>query len=170
MGRKPVRPLGDSRSLWTTRRKRRSLVIVAIAVAASVVTVAWVVDRSERGVTLTVDTDHEDYAQGDPVTINAQITNHGFRTVNLVYPSSLIVQLSVYDSGGLRVFVEPTAACDVITPIVLEPGGTWEREYVWHQVNCTDDQVELPDSFTVSAFSWSYEHQFSAEVTISISD
>lgn len=151
-------------------KKRRALIIAAIVVAASTVSVVWIVDRSERGVVLTVDTDREQYAPGDPVLISAQLKNYGFRTANLLYSSSLIVQFSVYDSDGLLAFVGPLNSASVMTTVVLEPGGTWNSEYVWHQVDSTGEQVELPDSFTVIAVSHCFESSFSANTAISISN
>ncbi|MCJ2533062.1 MAG: hypothetical protein LN411_03975 [Candidatus Thermoplasmatota archaeon] len=151
-------------------KKGRALIVAAVLVAASTVTVAWVLDRSERGVVLTVDTDKEEYAPGDSVTMYAQLKNYGSRTVTLVYPSSVVVQFSIYDSAGSCVFVGPTAGLAVITDVVLEPGGTYNCEWGCDQINLTSDQVELPDSFTVRAVSYCYEHSFSANTAISISD
>ena len=151
-------------------KKRLALIIAVIVVAATTVTIVWVVDRSERGVVLTVDTDKEEYAPGEPVRIYIQLKNYGFRTVNLVYGTSLIMHFNIYDSNDLRVFVGPSIALMVITHVALEPGGTRSLGYVWNQVNETGEQVELPDSFTVRALSWSYEHHFYANTTFSISD
>lgn len=158
-------------SIWLGQidgKKRRALFIAAIVIAASVIAVVWIVDRSERGVVLSIDTDKEEYAPGEMVQIYAQLKNYGFETVNLLYSSGLIVQFSIYNSSGSEVIVWPTTAATVITPVVLEPGGVWELEYPWHQVNGTDGQVELPDSFTVHALSQSYEHHFDASTSFSI--
>ena len=149
-------------------KKRLALIIAAIVVAASTVTVVWVVDRSERGVVLTVDTDKEEYAPGELVQIYIQLKNYGFETVNLVYPDSLIMRFSIYDSEGSEVFEGPCWALTVMTPVTLEPGGVESSEYVWHQVSNTDEQVGLPDSFTVRAFSYSIERHFDADTTFSI--
>ncbi len=149
-------------------KKKLALIIAAIVVAASTVTIVWVVDRSERGVVLTVDTDKEKYAPGEPVRIYIQLKNYGFETVNLVYPDSGVMLFSIYDSEGSEIFEGPRLVLTVITPVTLEPGGAESLEYVWHQVGNTDEQVELPDSFTVRAFSHSTERHFEADTTFSI--
>jgi len=151
-------------------KKKLILVIASIVVAGLTITAVLVLARSERGVVLTVDTDKEDYAPGEPVRIHIQLKNYGFSTVNLVYGSSLIMHFSIYDSDGAQVFVPPMVGLMVITHVALEPGGTRSSEYVWDQVNETGEQVELPASFTVRALSWSYEHHFYANTTFSISD
>jgi hypothetical protein len=147
-------------------KKRLALIVAAIVVAASTVTVVWVVDRSERGVVLTVDTDKREYAPGEPIRMAIQLKNYGFRTVNLVYGTSIIMISSIADSDGMMVFHTPTVALMVITHVALEPGGTRGWEYIWDQTNTTGEQVELPDSFTVRAASGAYH----ASTTFSISD
>lgn len=139
-------------------------------VAASTATTVWAVDRSERGVVLTVDTDKKEYAPGEPITISIQLRNYGFRTVNLVYGTSLIMLFLIYDSDGVQVFHPPLIALMVVTHVALEPGETRNSGYVWNQLNDTGEQVELPDSFTVRALSGSYERNFTANTTFSISD
>jgi len=151
-------------------KKELVLIIAAIVVAASTITAVVVVVRSGRGVDLTVHTDSVVYDPGEPVRIHLQLKNYGFRTVNLVYATSIIMWFAIYDSDGVLVFYAPKYALTVITEVELQPGGARSLEYSWDQVNETGEQVESPDSFTVRAFSSSYEHQFRATATFSISD
>ena len=151
-------------------KKGLALIIAAIVVTASTVTAVWIVDRSERGVVLAVDTDKEKYAPGEPVRIHLQLKNYGFKTVNLVYGTSIIMSFSIYDSDGMRVFSAPKYALMVITEVELQPGGTRSFEYSWDQINETGKQTELPDTFTVRAGSDAFEQQFRATTTFSISD
>ena len=161
---------GDIRLEQVDRKKRLAIIIAAIVVAASTVTAVLVVARSERGVALTVHIDKAEYDPGEPVLIHLQLKNYGFKTVNLVYATSINMWFGIYDSDGMLAFYAPKYALMVITEVELQPGGTRSLEYSWDQVNETGERVELPDSFKVRAFSSSYEHQFRATATFSISD
>ena len=151
-------------------KKGLALIIAAIVVAASTVTAVLVVVRSERGIDLTVHTDKVEYDLGDPVRIHLQLKNYGFKTVNLVFGTSIIMWFGIYDSDGMLAFYAPKSALMVITEVELRPGGTRSLEYSWDQINETGEQVELPDPSTVRAFSSSYVHQSRATATFSISD
>lgn len=161
---------GDIRLEQLDGKKGLALIIVAVVVAASTVTAVLVVIRSERGVDLAVHTDKRGYNPGESVRIHLQLKNYGFKTVNLVFATSIIMWFDIYDSNGMLAFTAPKYALMVITEVELQPGGTRSLEYDWDQVNETGEQVELPDSFTVRAFSSSYEHQFCATATFSVSD
>ena len=143
-----------------------ALMVAAIVIAASTVTVAWAIDRSERGVVLTVDTDKEEYAPGEPVEIHIQLKNYGFRTVELIYNTSITSWYCIHDSDGEPVFAPELMGLQVITHVILKPGETMNDGDVWNQVNNTGNQVELPDFFTVRAFS----NRYYASTTFLISD
>ena len=142
------------------------LVVAAIVIVASAATVAWAVDRSERGVVLTVHTDKKEYAPGEPVEIHIQLKNYGFRTVELIYNTSITSWYSIYDSDGEPVFAPKMIGLQVITHVILKPGETMNGGGVWNQVDNTGDQVERPDFFTVSAFS----NRYNASTSFLISD
>ena len=142
--------------------------MVGVVIIASIATAAWAIDRLERGVTLTVCTDKARYAYGESVQISIQLKNYGFSPVTLVYSSSLIMSFSIYDSDDQEVFTGPRIGLAVITDVDLEPGGVKRHDYIWNQTNNMGEQVYLPDTFMVRAFSESYERIFYADATFSI--
>lgn len=149
-------------------KKRCVFFAVAVVIIASTITAVWALDRLERGVVLEAYTDKTHYESGESVLISLQLKNYGFSSVKLVYGSSLVVRFSIYNSDNLEVFTGPREALMVITEVNLEPGGVKKYEYTWNQTNNSNEQVDLPDSFTVRAISWSYERYFHANATLSV--
>lgn len=148
-------------------RKTLGIFVAAMVLLASI-TAIWALDRHERGVTISAYTDKEDYESGEPVRIYIQLKNHGFSSVTLVYPSSLIMSFSIYNSDDVEVFTGPSIGLTVITDVYLEPGGVKRHEYTWYQTVNTGEWVDRPDTFTIRAFSWSFEEHFHAQVTFSV--
>ena len=149
-------------------KRKIAFLMVGIVIIASTATAAWAIDRLERGVALTVWTDKARYAYGESVQINIQLKNYGFSPVTLVYPSSLIMSFSIYNSDNLEVFTGPRIGLAVITDVDLEPGGVKRHDYIWNQTNNMGGQIYLPDTFIVRAFSESYERIFHADASFSI--
>ena len=149
--------------------KRRAIVVAAVVLIASIVTAVWVLDRHERGVELAVYTDKTHYESGESVHICIQLKNYGFSSVRLVYGSSLTMYFSIHNSDGLEVYPHPPDICPAITEVILEPGEVSSHDWIWDQANKTGEQVTLPDTFTVRAFSLSYEEHFYANATFSVS-
>ncbi len=159
---------GSIRSARICGKKGLALTAALVVVAASF-TVAWVIYRWDLGITLTVDTDKSEYGAGEPVKIQLKLKNNGFSKVDLVYGNSATLKIAIYDSDGSRVIYEPKVAFMMITKVTLKPGGTLNWEYTWNQVNDSGEQVELPGTFTVLAFSPSSKHVYQMESTFSIS-
>jgi len=161
---------GDSIRLGQVLGKKGLVIVVAaVVIAASTITIAWVAYRSELGVVLTVDTDKAEYAPGEPVHIQLRLKNYGFRTVELVYGNSATYLLVIFDTDGEPLFYEPKYALEVITRVELGPGESKSWGRTWEQVNDTGEQVELPGLFTVLVLASDHQHDLRARATFWIS-
>jgi hypothetical protein len=163
-----VREQGRRGITWSADKRVRTIFIVALVVLASGITAASAVDRQERGVVFTVQTDKEEYAVGEEIHMQAEYMNYGFDSVDMTFGSSLVAHFTVHDSDGSLVYSIPQTALWWIVYETLEPGESLRGGCSWNQTDDMCEQVLSPGSYMVFALGGGWEFDFSASTQISI--
>ncbi len=158
-----------------TRRSHRiprelyALVLVAVVVAASAATTIGVAVLWDRGPTLTVETDKDEYALGEPVEISAELRNLGLNTIKLTFNvSPFEITLRIWGPDGTVVFWSPQVEMPVVKVLELGPRDSLQRGWVWDQMNITGAPVDEPGKYTVSVGSGSNEYRLAANTSITL--
>ncbi len=146
-----------------------ALVLVAVVVAASAATTIGVAVLWDRGPSLTVETDKDEYALGEPVEISAELKNLGLNTITLTFNVSPVeITLRVWGPDGTVVFYVPQVEMYWVVTIELGPRESFQRGWTWDQVNRTGAPVDEPGTYTVSVGSASNEYRLIANTSITL--